>query len=177
MQVISNYPQVPIATSNPATDVARTENLQRPPVIPPQQSTSNHEERALNSQNERANVSTQQQAMLADTVHEKQQSNQQQQQEQEQGSQQQRKQLPSREQLLQLIMANKPALDRRDIRNRVATVATPAASNNNSKSTETKSTSSEQRPQGFYREFGARISHFYQARSEPIQESELSASA
>ncbi|KFZ37549.1 hypothetical protein HR45_08960 [Shewanella mangrovi] len=173
MQVISNYPQIPIATSNPATDVARAENLQRPPVIPPQQPTSNHEERALNSQNERANVTAQQQARLADTVHERQQSNQQQQ--QEQGSQQQRQQ-QSKAQLLQLFTPSKPALDRRDIRNRVV----PESNNKTASSaaTEPSATQLSNIPeQNVYRQFAQHIGDFYQERSQPQQDAGLTVSA
>ncbi|MCL1142848.1 hypothetical protein [Shewanella gaetbuli] len=54
MLINSHYPQIPLATSNVATDLARADNQQRPPVIPPQQPTSAHHERAFNPQNERA---------------------------------------------------------------------------------------------------------------------------
>ncbi|QIR15890.1 hypothetical protein [Shewanella aestuarii] len=54
MLINSHYPQVPLATSNVATDLARADNQQRPPIIPPQQPSKGHEERAYNPQNERA---------------------------------------------------------------------------------------------------------------------------
>ena len=53
MLVVTNYPNVPIATTNAATDAARTDNLQRPPVIPPQEASKGHNERPFNSQHER----------------------------------------------------------------------------------------------------------------------------
>ncbi|MCH1926020.1 hypothetical protein L9G74_13050 [Shewanella sp. C32] len=171
MQVISNYPQVPIATSNPATDVARAENLQRPPVIPPQQPTQNHEERALNSQNERANVLAQQQARLADTVHERQQSNQQQ---QEQGAQDQRQQQQKAPQL-QRFALTKPALDRRDIRNRVS--QEPSSIHQPQSSNHDKTLQAAQQPEHFYREFAQRIGDFYQAQTQPLADAEVNASA
>ncbi|QSX33731.1 hypothetical protein JYB87_00260 [Shewanella avicenniae] len=174
MQVISNYPQIPIATSNPATDVARAENLQRPPVIPPQQATSNHEERALNSQNERANVLAQQQARQADTIHERQQSNQQQQ--QEQGGQQQR-QHQSKAQMLQLLSPSKPAFDRRDIRNRVAADFSSKGKANEATNGSDATAARPTQQQGIYRQFGQHISQFYHARSEPLREAGLSTTA
>lgn len=172
MQVISNYPQVPIATSNPATDVARAENLQRPPVIPPQQPTQNHEERPLNSQNERANVLAQQQARLADTVHERQQSNQQQQ--QEQGAQDQRQQ-QQKAPLVQRFSLTKPALDRRDIRNRVS--QEPSATHQSQPSSHDKTLLTAQQPEHFYREFAQRIGDFYQAQTQPLADAEVNALA
>ena len=53
MLINSHYPQVSIVTSNVATDSARVDNQQKPPIIPPQQPTKNHSERAYNQQNER----------------------------------------------------------------------------------------------------------------------------
>ncbi|WP_434927494.1 hypothetical protein [Shewanella sp. HL-SH2] len=53
MLINSHYPQVSIVTSNVATDSARVDNQQKPPIIPPQQPTKNHPERAYNQQNER----------------------------------------------------------------------------------------------------------------------------
>jgi len=56
MIITTHYPQIPLATSNVATDLARVDNQQKPPVIPPQEPTKGHEERQLNPQNERANA-------------------------------------------------------------------------------------------------------------------------
>lgn len=61
MLVVSNYPQVPLATSNVATDSVRVDNQLKPVVIPPQAATKGHEERAFNPQNERTADQTQQQ--------------------------------------------------------------------------------------------------------------------
>ena len=54
MLINSHYPQVPLATSNVATDLARADNQQRPPILPPQQPSKGHQERAYNPQHERA---------------------------------------------------------------------------------------------------------------------------
>ncbi|WP_417762684.1 hypothetical protein [Shewanella sp.] len=170
MQVVSNYPQVPIATTNAATDVARAENLQRPTVIPPQQPTQNHEERSLNSQNERANAHAQQQARLADTVHARQQSNQQQ---QEQGAQEQRQQ-QQKAPLVQSYSLSKPALERRDIRSRV-NLERPQSQQ--PLETDEKSVATTPQPNRFYREFAQRIGEFYQAQTRPLADAEVDASA
>ena len=53
MLVVTNYPQVPIATSNVATDLARADNQQAKPILPPQELSKAHQERAYNQQNER----------------------------------------------------------------------------------------------------------------------------
>lgn len=165
MQLVSHYPQVPIATSNPATDAARVESQQRPPVIPPQQPSKGHEERAFNPQHERTADSAQQQARLADRVQERQQQSGQQQQQQEQQQRQGSKPL-------QLNLVSKPALDRRDIRNRqleAAAFPKPAIES----STERHPMPNEV-PQ-FYRELGQRIDTFYHQRTEPLPEAGISA--
>lgn len=82
MLVVTNYPQVPIATTNAATDAARVDSQQRPPIVPPQEATKGHEERAFNPQNERAA----EQAKVNEKLQGKQQGSGQQQQE---GKQQQ----------------------------------------------------------------------------------------
>ena len=70
MLVVTNYPNVPISTSNVATDSARTDNQQRPPVLPPPQASKGHEERAFNPQNERTAEQAQAQAKLRGSVQE-----------------------------------------------------------------------------------------------------------
>ncbi|MCL1075519.1 hypothetical protein [Shewanella dokdonensis] len=165
MQLVSNYPQVPLATSNPATDAARVEGQQRPPVIPPQQPAKGHEERAFNPQNERTADTAQQNARLATQVHERQQQSNQQQQ---QGSQEQKQQGKA----LFATMLVKPALDRKDIRNQVHKPvghASPQAS--------------EQRhplpgqSADFYRDFGSRIGDYYRQQTSPAAASSLEALA
>lgn len=95
MLVVSNYPQVPLATSNVATDLARVDNQLKPVVIPPQQATKAHEERAFNPQNERTADQAQQQARLIEHNQQQVQDKQQQQQSsQQQNQQQQEKKAP-----------------------------------------------------------------------------------
>ncbi|MCE9786794.1 hypothetical protein [Shewanella chilikensis] len=165
MQLVSHYPQVPIATSNPATDAARVESQQRPPVIPPQHPSKGHEERAFNPQHERTADSAQQQAKQADRVQERQQQSgqQQQQQEQRQGSKP-----------LRLNLFSKPALDRRDIHNRqlaASAYPNPVVTLNSGPHPMPNET-----PQ-FYRELGQRIDTFYHQCTEPMPAAGISALA
>ncbi|NKF52125.1 hypothetical protein G3R49_16295 [Shewanella sp. WXL01] len=112
MLINTNYPQVPIATSNVATDLARTDNQQRPPIIPPQEPTKGHEERAFNPQHERA---------PAHSIAEKQQQQSAKQQSQEQGAQQQAAKhnplVAKAQAQARALKANRnaPALQRKDI--------------------------------------------------------------
>ena len=166
MQLVSHYPQVPIATSNPAPDAARVESQQRPPVIPPQQPSKGHEERAFNPQHERTADSAQQQARLADRVQERQQQSGQQQQ------QEQKRRQGSKPLLLNLL--SKPALDRRDIRNRqfeASTYLKPTVVLNNG-----PHPMPNEAPQ-FYRELGQRIDTFYHQCTEPMPAAGISALA
>ncbi|MGL5489556.1 MAG: hypothetical protein ACRDC6_25270, partial [Shewanella sp.] len=95
MLLVSNYPQVPLATTNVATDSARVDNQLKPVVIPPQAATKGHEERAFNPQNERTADQAQQQARLLEYSQQQvQQTQQQQQSSQQQSQQQQEKQAP-----------------------------------------------------------------------------------
>ncbi|BFL86229.1 hypothetical protein LFREDSHE_46790 [Shewanella baltica] len=89
MLVVSNYPQVPLATTNVATDSARVDNQLKPVVIPPQAATKGHEERAFNPQNERTADQTQQQTKTLENNQQQVQEKQQQQQSSQQQSQQQ----------------------------------------------------------------------------------------
>jgi len=164
MQLVSNYPQVPLATSNPATDAARVEGQQRPPVIPPQEPAKGHEERAFNEQNERTADTAQQNAKQATLVHDQQQSNQQ------QSSQQQKQQGKS----LFAAVFIKPALDRKDIRNRVD--PTPLANSQ----TATSDSSEHPMPDesdDFYRALGNRIAEYYQQQTSPSTTASLEALA
>jgi hypothetical protein len=54
MLINTHYPQVPISTSNVATDLARIDNQQKPPLMPPQEPSKGHEERAFNPKYERS---------------------------------------------------------------------------------------------------------------------------
>ncbi|WP_394129206.1 hypothetical protein [Shewanella maritima] len=114
MLINTNYPQVPIATSNVATDLARADNQQKPPIIPPQQLTKPHEERAFNPQNER---------VPAYAVKEKQQ--QQQSAQQQSAQQQANQQMPQQAQKAAMQTLIRPqiksaALSRRDLHNQAS---------------------------------------------------------
>ena len=166
MQLVSNYPQVPLATSNPATDAARVEGQQRPPVIPPQQPTKGHEERAFNPQNERTADTAQQNARLATQVHERQQQSNQQQ--QQQNSQEQKQQGKS----LFAAMLVKPALDRKDIRNAVNTPTAQAAQQQDKQQHPLPGQSDD-----FYRDLGSRIGDYYRQQTSPASAASLDAKA
>ncbi|WOT05410.1 hypothetical protein [Shewanella youngdeokensis] len=156
MQVVTHYPNVPLSTSNVATDSARTDNQQRPPVVPPSQASKGHEERAFNPQHER----TAEQAnttKLRDAVHSKQQGGSGQEQ-----SQQEQQKRASIADLRQSKNYSSP-LKRSDIK-----LPSQAAE------TKTAATTSKKTPTEtlqFYREFGAHIEAFYQARTQPKSES------
>lgn len=164
MLVVTNYPHVPIATTNAATDSARTDNLQRPPVIPPAEPTKGHEERSFSAQNERTAEHADAQARLNERSQGKQQDTGQQQQEKQQD---QAKHVPS--QLIKDLLRGKPALQRRDIRTN---------QKENSNDTPQKNTSERgmilDQPSEFYREFGQHVGSFYQQQTHPHDEPALS---
>lgn len=168
MLVVTNYPQVPIATSNVATDAARVDNQQRPPIIPPKEATKGHEERSFNPQNER--ITEQEFSKNLERVNQKQQqqgSEQQQQHEQKSKSQadqllaQLRKKLPA-----------KPALQRQDIRIfQQYTAQSEAASQ---QKTEMQSVELTHESFHFYQDFGKRIGAFYQQQAQVAEEPMIS---
>ena len=53
MFLVSNYPQVPIVTTNPATDSARQQAVTHAPVVPPKEADKSASERALDPEHER----------------------------------------------------------------------------------------------------------------------------
>ncbi|SDK15241.1 hypothetical protein SAMN04488540_12031 [Ferrimonas sediminum] len=55
MFLVSNYPQVPIVTTNPATDDVRQQELARAPVVPPREADKSASERALDPEHDRIN--------------------------------------------------------------------------------------------------------------------------
>lgn len=166
MLVPTNYPQVPIATSNVATDSARVDNQQRPPIIPPKEATKGHEERSFNAQNER--VLEQANAKNLDKVQQKQQ-----QQGSEQHQQQEQKSKSQGDQLLAQLRKNlpsKPALQRKDIRlasNQPQTQPKP-------ESQQKMPTEFNDKAMAFYQEFGQRIGQFYQGQTQPELASSIS---
>ncbi|WP_028109399.1 hypothetical protein [Ferrimonas futtsuensis] len=52
MFLVSNYPQVPIVTTNPATDDLRQQTLARAPVVPPREAEKSASERALDPEHD-----------------------------------------------------------------------------------------------------------------------------
>jgi len=182
MLVVSNYPQVPLATSNVATDSARVDNQLKPVVIPPQAATKGHEERAFNPQNERTADQTQQQTKTLENNQQQVQEKQQQQQSSQQQSQQQQEKkaplvvaervLPK---TLKIAARGQAALQRKDIRLKVSQGAANYASSNAKANT---SSAGRQSLQGestqFYQQLGQRIGQFYQQQTQPEQESIMS---
>ncbi|ABZ74819.1 conserved hypothetical protein [Shewanella halifaxensis HAW-EB4] len=154
MLVVTNYPNVPIATSNAATDSARTDSQQRPPIIPPQQATKGHEERAFNPQHERTADHAQNQAKLRESVQQKQQGQSQQ---QEQSGQEKQKQAANLN--LKQLLSQRAPLKRSDIKlPGQQPPPTDTSPTNQAMPNETLQ---------FYQAFGVRIEAFYHQRTEP----------
>ena len=158
MQVVTHFPNVPISTSNVATDSARTDNQQRPPILPPPQANKGHEERAFNPQHERAAEQAQTQAKLRGSVQDKQQGGSQQEQ-----SQQEQQKRPSALDLKQLLSYRSP-LKRSDIKLPSQAEAAQPTSASKHLPNETLE---------FYRAFGAHIEAFYQTRTQPKTEPDM----
>lgn len=178
MLVVSNYPQVPLATSNVATDSARVDNQLKPVVIPPQAATKGHEERAFNPQNERTADQAQQQAKtLEHNQQQVQEKQQQQQSSQQQNQQQQEKKAPLvvaervLPKTLKIAARGQAALQRKDIRLKVSQGATSYASRS-AKANVRQSLQGESSQ--FYQQLGQRIGQFYQQQTQPEQESIMS---
>ncbi|NRD72259.1 hypothetical protein HQQ94_03190 [Shewanella sp. VB17] len=166
MLVVTNYPNVPIATTNVATDAARTDNQQRPPILPPQELTKGHNERAFNPQHER----TAQQADVLARLNEKGQGNQQRSGQKEQNThQQQTNQLiaPKTNEL----MRNKPALKRRDVHTQHNENEINIVKNNHQKKTQDITLA--QSPE-IYQAFAQHIESFYYQQTEPKQQAAIS---
>lgn len=161
MLVVTNYPQVPIATTNVATDSARVESQQRPPIIPAPQLAKSHEERSFNPQNERTADQAHIQAKLNEKVQAKQQGAGQQQQE---GKQQQNQAQQAAPAIIRPLMM-KPVLARRDIR---SPQAEPRPMPTKAPTTQPEQSSS------FYETVAAHVSHFYQQQTHPKGEPALS---
>ena len=178
MLVVSNYPQVPLATSNVATDSARVDNQLKPVVIPPQAATKGHEERAFNPQNERTADQAQQQAKtLEHNQQQVQEKQQQQQSSQQQNQQQQEKKAPLvvaervLPKTLKIAARGQAALQRKDIRLKVSQGATSYASSS-AKANVRQSLQGESSQ--FYQQLGQRSGQFYQQQAQPEQESIMS---
>lgn len=182
MLLVSNYPQVPLATTNVATDSARVDNQLKPVVIPPQAATKGHEERAFNPQNERTTDQAQQQVRLLEQNQQQVQDKQQQQQSsQQQSQQQQEKQAPivaadrALPKTLKVPVRGPAALQRKDIRLKVGQ-QNPRPANTNAK---TGTTTARKPIQGespqFYQQVGQRIGQYYAQQTQPETEASMSA--
>ncbi len=165
MLVVTNYPNVPIATTNAATDAARTDNLQKPPVIPPQEATKGHNERPFNSQHER----TAQQAEVLARLNEKSQGKQQGAAQQESAKQHLQQTNPAEALKLNNLLKGKPALQRRDIRTQQQMDTTRAEGKK-----EARQGMLGQAPE-VYQKFGQHIETFYQQQTEPKVQPAVSA--
>jgi len=163
MIITTHYPQIPLATSNVATDLARVDNQQKPPVIPPQEPTKGHEERQLNPQNERAN---------AYIVAEKKQQEQTKRQQQNVAQQSVESKIPAspmaRPQTIRIIASQTPALQRKDIQLKTQPNNPKAAAEPKQRQFIDSGLSS-----AAYQQFGQQIGQFYQQQSAPNIESQL----
>lgn len=179
MLVVSHYPQVPIATSNVATDLARADNQLKPVVIPPQAATKGHEERAFNPQHERTAEQAQQARLQQNNQQQVQEKQQQQQSQQQQSQQQQDKKAPMA--LTERVLPNtlkftarpQAALQRKDIRLKVATDASPKMLSK-AENGQTSAAPQKQSLQ-FYQQLGQRIGQFYATQTEPEPQAAMSA--
>lgn len=182
MLVVSNYPQVPLATTNVATDTARVDNQLKPVVIPPQAATKGHEERAFNPQNERTAEQAQQQARLLEHSQQQIQEKQQQQQSSQQQNQQQQEKkapvlaaVPAQAKTLKIAPRGQAALQRKDIRLKVGQSAINYASTNTKASNSPTRQSTQGESPQFYQQLGQRIGLFYEQQTQPEQEPAMSA--
>lgn len=164
MLVVTNYPQVPIATTNVATDSARVENHQRPPIVPAPQLARSNEERPFTPQNERAADQTHIQSKLNEKVQPKQQGGDGQQQHEGKQQQQQQQQRPNTAALLRPLLF-KPALARSDIRNVQLSHPTAVTKSTHRLTNEVPA---------FYQSVSAHIASFYQTQTLPQSEPGLS---
>jgi hypothetical protein len=155
---------MPLATSNVATDLARVDNQQKPPIIPPQEPAKGHQERALNPQNERA---------TAYIVAEKKQ--QQHAKRKQKNLSQQQSVAPKtiaaqavRTNTMRVIASQTPALQRKDIQ-----LKTQAASAKTTAEPWQRQVIDSDVSNTTYQQFGQRIGQFYQQQSAPNIESQL----
>ncbi|MGX9460678.1 hypothetical protein ACWXWU_05465 [Shewanella sp. A14] len=165
MIVTTHYPQVPLATSNVATDLARVDNQQKPPIIPPQEPTKGHEERSLNPQNERATA-----YVVAEKKQQQEQAKRQQQSATQQAVESKAIAAPAaiRPQALRIIASQTPALQRKDIQ-----IKTQAATPKTTPEPRQRQSLDTSAPTATYQQFGQRIGQFYQQQSAPNNESQL----
>ncbi|MBV7317293.1 hypothetical protein [Shewanella sp. NIFS-20-20] len=120
MQLVSNFPQVPLTTSNVGTDLARVDNQQKPHIVPPQETSKQHPERQLNQYDRSPQTNH-------PSIQEKAKEQQQHKDPNQEQSQQQQKQQQLIEQIQKNRLKNKPALTRRDLVQSTATARTQTA--------------------------------------------------
>ncbi|WP_076538259.1 hypothetical protein [Shewanella sp. UCD-KL21] len=171
MLIVTNYPQVPLATTNVATDLARADNQQAKPILPPQALTKPHHERALNQKNE----SPARYIIKEKSSQQRQSSDQQTPQQLAQPSSAPKSQsapltglLP---QLLRVAARNNPTLSRGDIQPQTPTMST-AINTDNNKNTEVKPRL-RGHSEAFYKQFGQHIATCYQQCTTPLPAAHL----
>ncbi|MCT8988504.1 hypothetical protein [Shewanella phaeophyticola] len=148
--------------------LARVDNQQKPPIIPPQEPSKGHEERAFNPQNERA------QAYVVAEKKQQQDQSQRQQQNLTQQSvdpkallQQPTRQQTQQQQTVRVLANLTPALQRKDIQ--IKSQSTAVNDQTELKQRQTDSSMSNANAQ----QFGQRIGQFYQQQTAPNIESQL----
>lgn len=160
MLVVTNYPQVPIATTNPATDAARVESQQRPPIVPTPGLVKSHEERPFTPQHERAADQPDIQAKINERLQGKQQNSGQQQ----EGRQQKDNDKPAPQaNNLRDVLRGKPALNRRDVR-----VSQQPNPTKESLISGDKAAALSNQPDEFYQAVSQHISLYYQEQTLPL---------
>lgn len=157
MLINTHYPQVPISTSNVATDLALIDNQQTPARLPPQEPSKSHEERAFNPKYERA---------PADLIKDKQQ--------QQQAAQNQEKNLPAPPQAAKAVFfapQQKAALQRKDLHLRQG---------EKQASTQPQGLASHPalrgQSQDFYQALGQHVDQFYHTQALPKPATQVSMS-
>ncbi|WP_137223752.1 MULTISPECIES: hypothetical protein [Shewanella] len=164
MIITTHYPQIPLATSNVATDLARVDNQQKPPIIPPQEPAKGHQERSLNPQNERAST-----YIVAEKKQQQEQAKRQQQSTTQQSLESKVIASPAiRPQVIKILASQTPALQRKDIqlKTQVATAKTTPEPRQRQSLDAGESSA-------IYQQFGQRIGQFYQQQSVPDNQSQL----
>ncbi|WP_144211573.1 hypothetical protein [Shewanella donghaensis] len=167
MLIVTNYPQVPIATSNVATDLARADNQQAKPILPPQQLSNAHHERALNQKND--------QSARYDVIEEKYRQQQKQSTGQESPLQQSNVAKNVLPQLLRIAANNSPTIQRRDIQVKTQSNASSTSSDKATIQSQLLTDNLADQPDEFYEQLGQRVGDYYQQTTTPQPQSNLSA--
>lgn len=166
MLVVTNYPQVPIATTNPATDAARVDSQKRPPIVPTPELAKSHQERPFTPQHERTAEQPEIQARINERLLGKHQGGGQQQQE----KQQQEAEKPTRvANIVRDPLRGRPALNRRDIR-----IAQQPNSASNHKQSQPQKSELVGQSKAFYQAVSLHITSFYQQQAHPKTEPAIS---